>query len=80
MPAYDLAGVEDNQNSFQKNAGRENCAKGEWQEKNGGVNVESSRISTKQSVSTICFPRQRMLHQNHQLGSDVFGYLRIVSF
>ena len=47
MPAYDLAGVEDNQNSFQKIAGRENCAKGEWQEKDGGVNVELIRISTK---------------------------------
>ena len=47
MPAYDLAGVEDNQNSFKKNAGRENCAKGEWQEKDGGVNVELIRISTK---------------------------------
>ena len=42
-----LAGVDDIQNLTQKIAGRENCAKGEWQEKNGGVNVESSRISTK---------------------------------
>ena len=35
------------ENSFQKIAGRENCAKGEWQEKDGGVNVELIRISTK---------------------------------